>query len=105
MNIRQIFIRNLRRVRRGAGFSQMKLAEKCDTSTNYLGCIESGLKFPSIHMIEKLAKALNVQPYQLFLPEQNSVAKTPYPKPVLPESLKENLIHWLEIIIQRIRKY
>ena len=45
----------------------MQLAEKCNISTNYLSEIETGKKFPSVEMIEILAKNLSIQPYMLFL--------------------------------------
>jgi transcriptional regulator with XRE-family HTH domain len=56
----------LKKTRKSAGLSQMKLAEKCDTAASYIGEIEIGRKFPSVEMIEKIAGALKVEPYQLF---------------------------------------
>ena len=47
----------------------MKLAELCDTSPNYIAEIEIGRRFPSLKLIEKIAKALNVEPYRLFIGE------------------------------------
>jgi transcriptional regulator with XRE-family HTH domain len=44
----------------------MRLAELCDSSTGYIGEIESGKRFPSINMIERIAKALNIESYFLF---------------------------------------
>ena len=45
----------------------MLLAERCDTSTSYIGEIEIGRKFPSVEMIERIARALRVAPYRLFM--------------------------------------
>lgn len=47
----------------------MKLAEKCNTAASYVGEIEIGRKFPSIEMIEKIARALEVDAYRLFVDE------------------------------------
>jgi len=47
----------------------MKLAEKCDTDASYIGQIEMGIRFPSIELIEKMAQALRVEPYRLFMEE------------------------------------
>jgi transcriptional regulator with XRE-family HTH domain len=66
MDLKRVFIKNLRNYRKSRGFSQMKLAELCNSSTSYIGQIEIGNKFPSIEMIEKLAAALNVRPHLLF---------------------------------------
>jgi transcriptional regulator with XRE-family HTH domain len=71
MGLRDIFIQNLKKIRKSQGLSQMKLAEKCDTAASYIGEIEIGRKFPSIVMIEKIAGALKVEPY-LFFKEDRS---------------------------------
>ncbi|MDR1997448.1 MAG: helix-turn-helix transcriptional regulator [Candidatus Margulisbacteria bacterium] len=98
MNLRQTFIHNLKRIRKNAGLSQMKLAERCDVSTNYIGVIEIGLKFPSVEMIEKIAAALRVKPYQFFLEE---TSKAIYVKPTLPEALKKTILKKMEILLQK----
>lgn len=67
MELRKIFIDNLKKIRREKKFSQMKIAELCETSTSYIGEIEIGKKFPSVEMIEKLATALNIKAYELFM--------------------------------------
>ena len=43
----------------------MVLAEKCKTSTSYLGEIEIGKKFPSIEMIQKIAEAYGISSRQI----------------------------------------
>ena len=50
----------------------MKLAEMCNTATSYIGEIEIGRRFPSIKLIEKISKVLNIEPYQFFIREINS---------------------------------
>ena len=44
----------------------MKLAEYCGTAHSYIGEIEVGRKFPSMELIEKIAKILRVEPYLFF---------------------------------------
>lgn len=73
MDLRHIFITNLKRLRKERKVSQMRLAELCETSTNYIGQIEIGQKFPSIEMIEKIARALEVRPFLLFLDAQDAM--------------------------------
>ena len=58
MELRTVFITNLKRYRKEIKFSQMTLAERCGTSTSYIGEIEIGKKFPSVEMIQKIAEAL-----------------------------------------------
>jgi transcriptional regulator with XRE-family HTH domain len=69
MDLKQIFIVNLKKFRAKKGISQMKLAEMCDTATNYIGEIEIGRRFPSLKLIEKISQALEVEPYRFFLEE------------------------------------
>jgi transcriptional regulator with XRE-family HTH domain len=69
MDLKQVFIVNLKNFRKIEGFSQMKLAEKCNTDVSYIGQIEIGRRFPSIELIEKIALALEVEPYRLFMNE------------------------------------
>jgi predicted transcriptional regulator len=45
--VQKALIANIRRIRREAGLSQMKLAELCDLSTSFIAEIETGKKFPS----------------------------------------------------------
>ena len=53
MALQQIFISNLKRIRKEKRITQEKLAELCDTDTCYIGQIETLRRFPSIHFIEK----------------------------------------------------
>lgn len=47
----------------------MGLADLCGTSGNYIGEIEMGRRIPSFEKIEKIASALRIGAYQLFLQE------------------------------------
>jgi transcriptional regulator with XRE-family HTH domain len=69
MDLKRIFIVNLRKFRNDKGISQMRLAELCDTATNYIGEIEIGRRFPSLSLIEKIGAALDVSPYRFFMEE------------------------------------
>jgi transcriptional regulator with XRE-family HTH domain len=65
-NIRDVLASNLKRFRQARGWSQALLAEKAETSTNYIGMLENTVKFPSSEMIQKLAFALGIDPTDLF---------------------------------------
>ena len=67
-NIKEILAANLRENRRKKGLTQEKLAEMADISLRYLAMLELGKNFPSGEVIEKLAKALDIQAFQLFYP-------------------------------------
>jgi transcriptional regulator with XRE-family HTH domain len=67
MDLKKIFIANLKKFRNYRGISQMKLAEMCGTATNYIGEIEIGRRFPSIKLIEKMGRVLEIEPYRFFI--------------------------------------
>ncbi len=90
MELRDVFIDNLKKYSKVNKLSQMALAEKCGTSPSYIGEIEIGKKFPSVEMIQKLAAALNTQPYKLFMGENET-----YPA-IIPPEAKQNLIKKLQ---------
>lgn len=48
----------------------MLLAEKADLSVGYLCDLEAGNKWGMPETITKLANALNIRPYQLFLEDE-----------------------------------
>jgi transcriptional regulator with XRE-family HTH domain len=93
MTLKQIFIRNLKEFRKKEGISQMKLAEYCGTSASYIGEIEIGRKFPSMEMIEKIAKILRIEPYLFFksLTGNNTLTHIENVKPRMPYSSKRQL--------------
>ena len=105
MSLRQLFIYNLRKIRRESGISQMELAELCNTSVNYIGTIEVGIRFPSIEMIEKIAAALQTKPYRFFLDKDTPEPKKTPLKQVRPELLRKYVLDQLEKVTQKIRKY
>jgi transcriptional regulator with XRE-family HTH domain len=64
--IREILARNFKVNRRKLGLTQEQLAEKADVSTHYIAMIETCNKYPKPEMLERLARALEVEPHQLF---------------------------------------
>jgi transcriptional regulator with XRE-family HTH domain len=106
MGLRDIFIQNLREYRKEKKISQAILAEKCGTSTSYIGQIEIGNRFPSLEMIEKIAIALQIKPYLFFCDsDENAENKVPRKKPkVISDDVKNKLIKNLTNAVQRIVK-
>jgi transcriptional regulator with XRE-family HTH domain len=64
--IREILARNFKVNRQKLGLTQEQLAEKADVSTHYIAMIETRNKYPKPEMLERLAKALEVEPHQLL---------------------------------------
>jgi transcriptional regulator with XRE-family HTH domain len=61
-----VVARNVRRIRMERGLSQEELADLVGISRNYVGMIERRENSPTVVMIERLAKALKVDPVQFF---------------------------------------
>jgi transcriptional regulator with XRE-family HTH domain len=55
--------------RRILGITQAQLAERVNTSTNYIALIETKKKFPKPEMLERIADALGLDPPALFASE------------------------------------
>jgi len=82
----------------------MKLAEYCNASTGYISEIEIGRKFPSTDMIEKIAEALRIEPYQLFK-DWTKIADAPAAEsvcPFFPNSMKDEIKSQIELSVSKI---
>lgn len=66
INIRKIFGENIKKYRKQQGLSQEQLAEKLEISTNHLSVIETGTKFVTYKLLEKIIIELNILPASLF---------------------------------------
>ena len=62
-----VFVQNLRKYRRKIGFTQAQLAEKVNVSTHHIGMIELSRNNPTLELVERIADALNIKTYELFL--------------------------------------
>src|ERR1700733_8978712 len=62
------FGRRVRLLRRARHLTLEKLGQATSIGFKHIGDIEKGLKAPSFDAIDRLAKALKVSPYELFLP-------------------------------------
>jgi transcriptional regulator with XRE-family HTH domain len=69
MGLQQVFMANMRKRRKQLGLTQEKLAETCNTDACYIRQIEIGNRFPSLEYIERIAKALALEPHLLFYDE------------------------------------
>ncbi|MED1205604.1 helix-turn-helix domain-containing protein [Heyndrickxia acidicola] len=66
-NIRSLFGQRVRQIRLSKNnMSQEKLAFECDLHRTYISDIERGTRNVSLDNIEKISKALEVEPKDLF---------------------------------------
>jgi len=59
---------NIRRLRFENGISQEELAFRCELDRTYISAVERCTWNVALSNIEKIANALNVQPWQLLVP-------------------------------------
>ena len=65
-DLRKVLAFNMKLYRKRLNLSQAKLAEMINVSDNHITLIETGRRFPSIKMLEKLADALGIDILELF---------------------------------------
>jgi len=106
MDMAHIFILNLKKWRRNMGLSQKVLAERCNAAHSYIRQLESGSGHPSFAFIEKLADALNIEPYMLFYDEAAAESE----KAIKPDSVEkvrndflEKVGHELDNVIDNVK--
>lgn len=56
----------IKELRKSKGLSQEELAERAETSPNYLSRMERGTENPTMDMLIKLANALEVEMWEMF---------------------------------------
>ena len=91
--VQSVLAYNIKKYRNTKGLTQEQLAEKAGTSTNYLGSIETGKKYPSPQMIDKLAKALDINPLDLFKKESPDM-----------QSIKQSLEEKIQDVLNNVLK-
>ena len=105
MNLKEIFISNLKKIRKERGMSQMTLSRLCNTTTNYIGQIEMGRRIPSFDKIDQIAAVLEIPANKLFECEEKE-EKRDKPKAKLylekmPNKVRNEIIRHLVLSVKR----
>ena len=69
MDIVKVFGTNVKRYRQSLGISQEAFAEKCGMHRTYISAIECYRRSISLENIQRIADALGIETYKLFLEE------------------------------------
>lgn len=75
MDILKVFAKNLKKHRMQSCLSQEEFAEKAGLHRTYISAIECGKRSISLDNIQKIANALSIETYQLFLEDDNDSNK------------------------------
>ena len=60
--------KNLKKYRKIKGLTQEVLSESASISRDYLSELERGKRFPRLVVVDRLAAALDIDAYKLFMP-------------------------------------
>mgnify|MGYP003008550029 FL=1 len=69
MDIIKVFGSNLKKYRTAMGISQEAFADKCGMHRTYISAIECYRRSISLENIQRIADALDIETYKLFLEE------------------------------------
>lgn len=69
MDIKDVFSKNMKKYRESMGLSQEKFAEKAKLHRTYISAVESKRRSISLTNIQKIADALEIETYKLFIDE------------------------------------
>ena len=69
MDIIKVFGNNLKKYRMAIGMSQEEFAEKCGLHRTYISAVECHRRSISLENIQRIADALGIETYNLFVEE------------------------------------
>jgi transcriptional regulator with XRE-family HTH domain len=91
----------IRQLRRRSGISQRRLAELAGTSQPTIAAYESGRKTPSLRTLRRLAEAVGLEAFALFVPPMTREDRRSL---VLHEAIAERLKEDPERVLRRARR-
>lgn len=89
-------------LRERKGITQEELSNKADVNPKYISAIERGQRNATVHTLEKIAKGLEVDCFELFLfsEEDGGIAST---QSAIESLLKESELKTLKLCLQFLR--
>ncbi|MDR2797888.1 MAG: helix-turn-helix domain-containing protein, partial [Treponema sp.] len=94
--LKEIFAQNLKEKRRKCGFTQAQLAEKVDVSTHHIGMIELSRNYPTLELVERIARALDIEIYELFVESHSPNKELEQLRQEIKGDMKQLLEEFLE---------
>ena len=102
--LKDILKANIKKYRKRRNLSQFALAKKIDLSTNFLADIEAGNTWVSAATLNKLAKAFDIEPYELLKPDKPPTAKDQKTLDTFTKDLAEVLKNSIDKSIDHLKK-
>lgn len=73
MDVIKVFADNVKKYRKEKGYSQEKLAELCGMHRTYISALECYRRSISLENIQRIADALEIETYKLFLDTKEDI--------------------------------
>ncbi|MBR4791482.1 MAG: helix-turn-helix transcriptional regulator [Treponema sp.] len=108
-DLKSIFSENIKKYRSGK-FTQETLAEKIGVSAQNINDIEGKRRFPRTDTLVKIANALDVEVYQLFIPQDKTpvvIEETPENEKLraqMTDEIVEEIRHGVNKMLDKIKK-
>lgn len=108
-DLKSLFSENIKKYRSGK-FTQETLAEKIGVSAQNINDIEGKRRFPRTDTLVKIANALNVEVYQLFVPQDKTpivIEETPENEKIraqMTDEIVEEIRHGVNKMLDKIKK-
>lgn len=94
----KLYADNIKRIRLSKNLSQENLAEFANISSAYISEIENQKKIGKFETIAAIANALEVEPYELFLPPGSVISYNERRTKDLMKRLRSNFIELIDIM-------
>ena len=101
--LRMTVAENIKSYRKMNNLTQMALAEKADLSVGYLHDLEAGTKWGMPETMVKLATALNVQPFQFFINDNEKPSTISSDLALLSITLRQDIDTKISDLLQKYR--
>jgi transcriptional regulator with XRE-family HTH domain len=98
--LRDILSGNVKKYRKRRAWSQFALAAKINMSTNFLADLEAGNTWVSAMTLIKLAKAFDIEVYELFKPDLNNSYPDTEQKNDASKSLVDSFSKDLSVVLK-----
>lgn len=98
VEIVRICASNIKRIRTKQNITQAFLAERIGITEKYVSDIETGRKPCSLDTLVSIANVLEVEPYELMLPENKGVNYDSHRTQILMEQLKGDFSRMVDTI-------
>ena len=101
---------NIKMARKEKAWTQEKLAEEAELSQQAINAIEGKRRWPGEDSLSKIAEALDVEVYQLFIPQDTTpiiIEETPENEKIrtqLTDEIVEEIRYGVNKILDKIKK-